>query len=88
MSGVTIIMNFANQNPRIPAFLAGAIPIGGILYVLMSAGSEITSEIGSDIFQVFSIGAYMTVICAIGMILSVFGAIRLPQQKQQTSANS
>lgn len=84
LSIVTIITNIIGKNP---ALFAGIIPIGGLFYLLASAGGDIPKNVAPDIFQAISIGAYITLISAIGMILSVMGIISFPQNMDNVYRN-
>jgi len=83
LSVVTIIANIYDKNPKIPALFAGIIPIVGLFYLIIKA--DISENKATDIFQIISIGTYVTLVSAIGMIMSVMGILTLPRNMTDIS---
>ena len=68
---VTDYLKTDEKIARIVAIIAGVIPIAGIIYLLIQSGGE-----G---FQVLAMGAYLTILAAIGMLLATFGIVKSPE---------
>ena len=77
-SVITIILGVMGKNVKATGFLAAAVPIGWFIYALI--------KMGTDLFKIMTFGAYLTLLCAIIMILAVVELIKLPGQKTQASA--
>ena len=74
-SAITIGAGLAGKSQRAVGLITGALPITYLLYGL--------NEMGADIFHTLGIGAYLTLIAGIVLILSSLGAIRIPQTTMQ-----
>ena len=68
---VTDFLKTDEKIARIVAIVAGVIPVAGIIYLLIQSEGE-----G---FKVLAMGAYLTVIAAIVMLLAVFGIVKMPK---------
>ena len=68
---VTDYLKTDEKIARIVAIIAGVIPIAGIIYLLIQSEGE-----G---FQVLAMGAYLTILAAIGMLLATFGIVKSPE---------
>ena len=77
-SVITIILGIMGKNVKAPGFLAAAVPIGWFIYALI--------KMGADLFKIMTFGAYLTLICAIIMILAVVEIIKIPGQKMQVAS--
>lgn len=71
-SVLTLIFGLTNNNTKFTAFVSGIVPIAALFYAL--------SQAGMDIFEGMAIGAWLTLLVAIAMILSLLGLIRMPAQ--------
>lgn len=69
---ITIIANITNRSSKIPAFIAGAIPFAGCLYLISSGGGQVIKEAGTDIFKMIAVGLYITFFSAFGSIFFSF----------------
>jgi len=65
-------LSVADKNTKLIGFNAGIVPIFASLYVIGLGGTAV--------FKFMAVGAYLTFLTAIAMILSVFEVIRLPIQ--------
>jgi len=74
-SVITIILGIMGKNVKATGFLAGATAIGWFIYALI--------KMGTDLFDIMTVGAYLTLLCAIIMILAVVEVIKIPEQKTQ-----
>jgi hypothetical protein len=77
-SVITIILGIMGKNVKATGFLAAAVPIGWFIYALI--------KLRTDLFKIMTFGAYLTLACAIIMILAVVELIKIPGQEKQTSA--
>ncbi len=68
---VTDFLKTDEMIARIVAILAGVIPIAGVIYMLIESGGEV--------FNYLSLGAYLTILAAIGMLLATFGIVKSPE---------
>jgi len=71
---ITIILGITGKNTKVIGFITGLIPIVAMIYALTQAGT--------NVFAGMAIGAYLTLLGAIAMILAVFGFIKMPKQAQ------
>ena len=69
-SVITIILGIMGKNVKATGFLAAAVPIGWFIYALI--------KMGTDLFNIMTFGAYLTLLCAIIMILAVVELIKIP----------
>jgi hypothetical protein len=69
-SVITIILGIMGKNVKATGFLAAAVSIGWFIYALI--------KMGTDLFKIMTFGAYLTLICAILMILAVVELIKIP----------
>jgi hypothetical protein len=75
---ITIILGSMGKNVKATGFLTAAVPIGWFIYAVI--------KLGTDLFKIMTFGAYLTLLCAILMILAVVELIKIPGQKTQISA--
>ena len=68
---VTDFLKTDEKIARIVTIVAGVLPLAGLIYVLIEAGSIAFSFLG--------IGMYLTLLAAIAMLLAVFGVIKIPE---------
>ena len=68
---VTDFLKADEKIARIVTIVAGVLPLAGMIYVLIEAGSVAFSFLG--------IGMYLTLLAAIAMLLAVFGVIKIPK---------
>lgn len=68
---VTDFLKTDEKIARIVTIVAGVLPLAGLIYVLIEAGSIAFSFLG--------IGMYLTILAAIAMLLAVFGVIKIPE---------
>ena len=68
---VTDFLKADEKIARIVTIVAGVLPLAGLIYVLIEAGSIAFSFLG--------IGMYLTILAAIAMLLAVFGVIKIPE---------
>lgn len=61
-AGATLLLGYYRANQRPVAFIAGLLPLIGLVYALI--------KVGEDIFHIISIGAYITLIA--GFVLLVY----------------
>ncbi len=78
-SVVTIILGIMGKNIKATGFLAGAVPIGWFIYALI--------KMGADLFKIMTIGAYLTLLCAIIMILAVVDIINIQGQERKKASS-
>ena len=71
-SVLTIIFGMTDKTTKITGLIAGTTPIAALIYAL--------SQIGSDTFEGMAIGAWLTLLTAIAMLLAVAGIIKMPAQ--------
>jgi hypothetical protein len=71
---ITILLEITDKNTKVAGFIAGLIPIVAMIYALTQAGT--------NVFAGMAIGAYLTLVGAIAMILVIFGFINMPKQTQ------
>ena len=68
---VTDFLKTDEKIARIVAIVAGVIPVAGIIYLLIQTEGQ-----G---FQALALGAYLTIIAAVVMLLAVFGIVKMPK---------
>ena len=70
----TILLTFARQNNRIVGAFTGLVPIGVLIYaigrVAAEGGGRATEQVLQVAEQVFSIGAYLTILCSLALLVS------------------
>jgi hypothetical protein len=70
----TILATFAGQDNRLFGALTGLVPLGAIGYALLKIGAESGPDAAGQVLQVaqqvFSIGAYLTLLCSIALLVS------------------
>ncbi len=82
---VVIVVVFYESNTntdnlsKISSIIAGAFPFIGLFYVL--------SQIGKDIFEILAIGAYLSLIIGLILILSGFGVFKLLSPDKNPKVN-
>ncbi|MBC8427231.1 MAG: hypothetical protein H8E00_01085 [Deltaproteobacteria bacterium] len=80
-----IIVAFSGSNTntdnlgRVSSIIVGALPFIGLFYVL--------SQVGTDIFEVLAIGAYLSLIIGLILILAGFGAFEPFTSDQNPKTN-
>jgi hypothetical protein len=83
---LVILQGFSADNRRLGA-IAGMVPLGAIVYGLMGIDSKAGDSAIQGVFelakQFFSIGAYVTIVSSLGLILAAF---RYPR-RQKPNAN-
>ena len=77
-SVLTIIFGMAGISTKATGLIAGAVPIVALIYAL--------SQRGLDTFEVMAIGAWLTLLTAIAMLLAVVGIIKMPAQTTESSS--
>jgi hypothetical protein len=77
-SVLTIILGIADKSTKATGLIAGAVPIAALIYAL--------SQTGSDTFEGMAIGAWLTLLTAIAMLLAVVGIIKMPAQATSSSS--
>jgi hypothetical protein len=87
LSGATIITSLSGSNNRGIGALTGIVPLGAIVYGLIrlagEGGGDALNGITKMAGQVLSIGAYVTIICSIGIVLA---AAKYPEQPTSTTS--
>lgn len=73
-SVATIVLGFLGKNVKVAGLLAAAVPIGWFIYALI--------KIGSDLLGMMTLGAYLTLLCAILMILAVVEVLKIPGKQE------
>ncbi len=72
---LVILQSFSADNVRLGA-IAGMVPLGAIIYGLMGIDSKAGNSAVQGVFelakQFFSIGAYVTIVSSLGLILAAF----------------
>jgi len=68
-SVLTIIFGMKGKNTKMSGLVAGVLPIGLFIYAL--------SQIGMNIFKGMAIGAWLTLLTAVAMLLAVLGIIKI-----------
>ena len=67
---VSIFLVFTNKRNNFPAFIAGALSLALVTVFYLFTTIIISFGIGSDVFQMLQLPAYITVLTAIGFILT------------------
>jgi hypothetical protein len=71
LAGATLLLSFSGINNRLVGAIAGIVPLGGILYVLAISHSQGPSPLqGPSVLQILSIGAWLTIIFSIAIIIA------------------
>ncbi len=78
-SVLTIILGVTDKNTKVTGLVAGVMPIAALVYGL--------SQAGTVVFENMAIGAYLTLLTAMAMILSAFRVIKMPAQVQSVPAS-
>lgn len=68
-SVVTIILGLIGKNVKVTGILAAIVPIGWCIYALI--------KIGGDLFDILTFGAYLTLGCAVLMVLAVVDVLHI-----------
>ena len=76
-SVATVVLGILGKNVKVTGLLTAAVPIGWFIYALI--------KIGSDLFGMMTLGAYLTLLCAILMILAVVEVLQIPEKKSTKS---
>jgi hypothetical protein len=87
LSGATIIMSLTGYNNRGIGALTGIVPLGAIIYGLIRLGSEgggdALNGLSEIVKHVLSVGAYITIICSIAIIIAAL----VPSQPNTNAQN-
>jgi hypothetical protein len=83
----TILLSFCGMNNRPLGAITGIVPLGAVLYGLLRLSSEGGAHATQGVLDIaqhlFSIGAYLTIIFSIALIIAAFaqpGATRAPAE--------
>ena len=76
---MTIILALLNKKISLPAFMAGALSLALLTVFYLFSNTLVVFGIGSNAFAMLKFAGYLTVISAIGLIVTTFtsGSIRL-----------
>ena len=69
-----IILDYKGIETKLVSIFAGALPILTLIYFIV--------DIGFDVYKVMGIGAYITIIASIGLILGALNVINFEKKNQ------
>ncbi len=90
LAGGTIVMSLSGANNRPIGIITGIVPLGAMFYAYVKLGGDFGAKASQAAFEVskhvFSIGAFLTIICSVGIIISAFVGLEEDADENQTSA--